>query len=250
MKLWGNLVFTTAILVIAIGAAQFLLPAAVAPTFNLVIGSLFAALSAFGSLLTIREMRHDRTERSRPFILVDFYIGNSLDIQWRVRNVGGGPATNITFAFNPEPVDSEGRKLTDIPFFQNPLPILVPGSDVQQYLDTYPALANSGYPTAYRMTVCYDWEGGKGECQSYQLDIRRFEGLIAPSKTTVEALEDIDKHLKELTSSLRKVTAHNKLRIELHEKQSIQRVQEQAQDLAIENSDVDDEVKPKTTSEK
>lgn len=201
-------------------AAQFIWAPEKVTTFNLVATALFAALSALGSLLTIREMRQERIERNRPFIFVDFEMTGTRLMNWVIKNLGSGPAMNVAFHFDPVPINFSGNQLTDLAFFQQPIPIMVPGFEMKQFLDTTVEVLNSDKPRTFRVIVTYDWEGKKGEIQTFDVDLNRFNNLVLPEKTVGEVLHEMHQDLHHLSQALSGTVSLGRLRVEYHEPNS------------------------------
>lgn len=215
MKLWIAIAILVIFLIASVTVANFFLPPEFVPTFNLAISTVFAALSALGSLLTIQEMRRERLERSQPLILVDFEVTNSQFVYWVVRNVGGGMARNLTFLFTPVPVRQNGQLLTALPFFQKPLSILAPGAEVRQLLGSYPKMMEQKVPMTFKAGVKYDWDGEQNVASIFDIDLASREGLLVPPKTINENLASIGKDIHDLQRTLNSAFWMSRLRVEI-----------------------------------
>lgn len=221
MRLWSAIVFLILLIIVIVTIANFLLPANFVSTFNLAISTVFAALSALGSLLTIQEMRHERLERSQPSIFIDFEVTNSQFVYWVVRNTGSGPARNLTFAFTPTPINHNGQPLTILPFFQHPLSILAPNAEVRQLIGFYPKMKGANVPLAFKASVAYDSDVQHGIMTSFNVDLTAFDGMVVPPKTLNENLESIGKELHELRRSMGNAFWMSRLRVEVTDPISI-----------------------------
>ena len=89
--------------------------------------SLFAVVSAFGAMLTALQMRLDSIERGRPVVVVDVEITGSQLIHLRLRNIGRGLARRVSFAFDPVPLDYQGRQITTVGIWGKRIPVLKEG---------------------------------------------------------------------------------------------------------------------------
>jgi hypothetical protein len=200
------------IAIVAIVLVWFVRPDSVS-----VASALFAAVSAFGALFTALEMRLDRIERTRPFVVVDFQLTHSQLIYFTVRNLGSGIARNVSLEFDPVPVDLNGRRLTDFPIFQKPVRILAPGGEIRQLFHIATQLLAGDTPTAFKVTAKYQGEGSWRYSDVFDIDLQQYKGMTVPPETTEEHLAQLVDKVDKLVKSLDRAIKFDSIIIETPE---------------------------------
>lgn len=100
------------------------------------ISAIAAAVSAYAAHRAVHEMRVDRNSRYQPHVIVEFEAKHNGALFLLIRNVGNGNARNVTFEFEPVPIDYHGARLTDLPIFQNPIPLMFAGNEIRYFFHT------------------------------------------------------------------------------------------------------------------
>jgi hypothetical protein len=166
--------------------------------------TLFGLVSAFGAMLTALQMRLDTIERTRPRIVVDVEITGSQLIHLRLRNIGEGLARRVSLAFNPVPLDYEGRQITTIGIWGKPIPVLGPGEEKRHVLGHGPKLRDAQGPKRFEVTARYR---GVGRWSSYserfEVDLEQHLGMTVPLKTLEEHLPEMVRALQRLNDVAR-----------------------------------------------
>jgi len=174
--------------------------------------SLFAVVSAFGAMLTALQMRLDSIERGRPVVVVDVEITGSQLIHLRLRNIGRGLARRVSFAFDPVPLDYQGRQITTVGIWGKRIPVLGPGEEIRHLLAHGPRLRDAEGPKRFEVTAQYRgvsrWSPYS---EHFEVDLEQYLGMTVPRKT-------LDEHLPEIVKALRSLNdvATVLQRIELH----------------------------------
>jgi hypothetical protein len=107
--------------------------------------------------------KQSRIDQNRPYIIVTFEQNEAsfetIDIV--VRNVGAGPAHNITIKPDPPLVravktsDCEAA-IGDVPYFNETIPLMPPAYHLRTFFDDMRDREESGLPKRYDFTVSYD----------------------------------------------------------------------------------------------
>src|SRR3954467_12953922 len=84
---------------------------------------------------SVEEMQAQRLAGGRPMVIVDDNYQNLPEIDIVIRNMVGGPATDITFEFSAPVGDSSGYCISDLDIFKNGLAFLSPNSEIGLYWD-------------------------------------------------------------------------------------------------------------------
>ncbi len=221
--LWKNVLVIAFIIVfvtfVCLAASLWHPRADLMQTFISAVATVLAAIAAFGSWFTVHEMRIDRAERNRPWVLLEFPFNSLGAVYCHLRNMGPGLARNVTLEFDPVPVDFKGRKLTDLPIFQNPIPILSPGAEIRQFFHVghklFDKTENKNMPLRFTATVKYEGEGGFREPGAvYHIDLEQYRGVTLPPTTVEEHLGKLERHLRQLVSRLKGISTLNSLIVE------------------------------------
>ena len=85
-------------------------------------------------------MRDQREDMGRPLVVVYEEAEKLPNLELVVKNVGTGPARDISFEFSAPVVASDGFVLSDLPVFRGGLAALAPGSRITCYWDRLDAL--------------------------------------------------------------------------------------------------------------
>lgn len=218
MKDWQwHTCLVIAIPVIAVALAialTWLVPPDSVLAFVALVSTFFAAMSALGAWFTVREMRLDRIERTRPFVLADFTMTSSQAIYFVVSNLGNGVAREVEVSFDPAPVDFRGRELTRLTVFQNPIPILQPGAEIRQLFHIGHKLFEQEVPRTFKVTVNYRGDGRIKYTQTFDIDLEQYKDMTVPPTTIEEHLGHLVKQADKAIKLLKKVIWFNSLIVE------------------------------------
>ena len=107
-------------------------------------------INFFGSISTIAyivltsiiilEMRAERKERMRPYLVANFVLKRLLAgyvIDFVIKNLGKGVAKDVSIKFNNEVFDIKGNNLNDLNFIKH-IEILIPNQEVSHFVATKP----------------------------------------------------------------------------------------------------------------
>ena len=105
-------------------------------------------INFFGSISTIAfiiltsiiilEMRAERKERMRPYLVANFVLKRlsaGYVIDFVIKNLGKGIAKDISIKFNNEVFDIKGNNLNDLNFIKH-IEILIPNQEVSHFVAT------------------------------------------------------------------------------------------------------------------
>ncbi|SDR90842.1 hypothetical protein [Actinopolymorpha singaporensis] len=131
------------------------------------IGSIATGLgvlaAGFAAAIAARQLRYNKKveiDKNRPYVVVTFEQGLShfphVDIL--VRNVGAGPAHDVTVKVDP-PLQ-RASEIDDIPiararYFNDTIPLMPPGYQLRTYFDSMQERKDMGLPERYTFTIEY-----------------------------------------------------------------------------------------------
>lgn len=178
------------------------------------ISALFAAISSIAGLMQATEVQRQRENQERPYVTAFFEGTNRGGLYLEIQNVGNSPAVDVTFKFEPEPIDYAGRKLSEISLFQKPISFMPQRKAYRQIIDLGSKFLAEGRPTKYRVRIVYSSVSGQLFDESTNFDLDYIKQSTLPGKTTEENLEDISKHLKDITDILKSARGMNSFLVE------------------------------------
>jgi hypothetical protein len=197
-------------------AASLLIPLAALPvvptesagSYMTALSALYSAVSALGAWFAVRELRQERLERNRPVIRIDTPASSSSALFFRVSNIGAGAAEEVSLRFDPEPIDFEGRPLSQISVFKNPTPVLMPNQEIRQLFQMGPNIGKPGVPSRFTVTASYRGQTGTYS-ETTVIDLGLFVDLTVPRPTeaeslarTVDAVQKVERALQQLPDRL------------------------------------------------
>lgn len=178
------------------------------------ISALFAAISSIAGLMQATEVQRQRENQERPYITAFFEATNRGGLYLEIQNAGNSPAVDVTFKFEPEPVNHAGKKLSEISLFQKPISFMPQQKTYRQIIDSSFKFLAEGKPTKYRIRIVYSSVSGHLFDEVTDFDLDYLKQSTLPGKTTEENLEDISKHLKEVTDILKSARGMNSFLVE------------------------------------
>jgi hypothetical protein len=178
------------------------------------VSAVFAAISSIAGLMQATEAQRQRENQERPYITAFFEGTNRGGLYLEIQNAGNSPAIDVTFKFEPEPIDFAGRKLSEVSLFQKPISFMPQGKTYRQLIDVGHKFLAEGKPTKYRIKIIYSSVSGQMFDESTDYDLDYLKQSTLPGKTTEENLEDISNQLKDITGIFKSVRGMNSFHIE------------------------------------
>lgn len=175
--------------------------ARIALTISL-ITTVFAAISAFASLAQTVELQRQRENLERPYLQAFFEHENSGLLVFRIINAGNSPAFDAKIEFDPVPTDYDGRPLSEVSLFSNPITFIPPGKSYRQIVIQGHRFFDDERPTKYTVKASYSEVNGDRHVESFVHDLAYLKEAHNPPMETQD-------YLKELTNS------HSKLEREV-----------------------------------
>jgi hypothetical protein len=93
------------------------------------LSSFATFIVAAGILYQGREARKARDDQDRPQIVVDADYTGRFTTNIVVRNIGHGTAKNVTFQFSAPLECTNGRDVTDMPYFKHGINFMAPQTE-------------------------------------------------------------------------------------------------------------------------
>lgn len=178
------------------------------------VAAVFAAISSIAGLMQATEAQRQRENQERPYIVGYFDGTNRGGLYLVIQNAGNSPAVDVTFKFEPDPIDFAGRKLSEVSLFQKPISFMPQGKTYRQIIDAgYKFLADDN-PTKYQIRIIYSSVSGQLFDENTDFDLEYLKQSTLPGKTTEESLDDISKQLKDLTEIFRSTRGINSFLVE------------------------------------
>jgi hypothetical protein len=176
---------------------------------NPFIQTVFIVIIGLGYYFTIKTLRGQvqeahqaRTTGGRPLIIVTEDYENLPTINLVVKNVGYGPAKNITFEFSSPVESSDGFVLSDLAFFEEGITSLAPGGRIVCYWDELenlqPMYQEEGrLERGITVTVNYQDITGGSYSHTWEIDPMLYQGLRTIGYRDVSDLVDIVERIAE-----------------------------------------------------
>lgn len=165
---------------------------------NIAIGFIFAYL--YWRLVklqryTIDEQREQRISGGRPQIVVEADYRRMPEIDLVVRNVGGGPAKNISFDFSANIKSSTGFVLTDLFYLRDGMDFLAPGGEIRCLWDDIHSLEETlkeeGLQHGIRVGTYYEGMNGDTYHEGYGINPLLYQGIRNANRKDMGDLVDI-----------------------------------------------------------
>ena len=177
--------------------------------FNLVFAGVVSIATVFYVILTkslVKETKKLRKVETDP--LMSVYIEH--DERWIqcidlvIRNIGNGPAYDITFNINPDFLMDKNRekKLSDIPFMRE-IRYLPPGNSLKTFLAQAPEVLNRDKSErCFDITTTYKGKDNKKYKEVFKID---FEMLTGKERIGEHPLVKISKTIDQVAKELRRM---------------------------------------------
>lgn len=152
----------------------------------------------------VAEAKRLREEQSRPFVILDFDVEQSL-VFLDVRNVGSSMARDVRFSIEPPFETSLDHSLQELKMFRDGISTLPPRKVVRTLFDSAIQRKPRDLPDEYRVVVRYaDQEGRRHFEEEFDLDLGIYWNLM---RVTRYGVHDIHERLKEIRKEIGKWTA-------------------------------------------
>lgn len=182
------------------------------------IGTLALAILTFAYVLftrsMVKELRETRLAQERPYVIVDADYEDLPVINIVVRNIGNGPAKDITFDFSTELEESQGRNLSELAYFREGIKFLAPGSEIKAFWDMghslIPFLEQKGLDEGITVTSYYRSYMGESYDTHWVIDPLALKGLPSIRRYSTS---DMAKALKQLSGDFHKALHFGELRV-------------------------------------
>ena len=165
---------------------------------NIAIGVIFAYLYYRLVKLqkyTIDETREQRISGGRPQVIIEADYRRSPEIDLVVRNVGGGPAKNISFEFSANIKSSTGFVLTDLFYLRDGMDFLGPGGEIRCLWDDMASLEevliDEGLNDGIRVYTHYEGMNGDTYHESYGINPLLYQGIRNATRRDMDDLVEL-----------------------------------------------------------
>ncbi len=165
---------------------------------NIAIGVIFAYL--YWRLVklqkyTIDETREQRISGGRPQVIVEADYRRSPEIDLVVRNVGGGPAKNISFEFSSNIKSSTGFVLTDLFYLRDGMDFLGPAGEIRCLWDDMASIEDvmreEGLNDGIRVYTHYEGMNGDTYHESYGINPLLYQGIRNATRRDMDDLVEL-----------------------------------------------------------
>lgn len=183
------------------------------------VSAVFAAVSAYGSLAQAVSVERQRQSQERPYVIAYFDSASNGAVYFVVENRGNSPACNVTFRFNPAPIDFHGRSLDKVSVFANPITFLPSGQQLRQIVDVGYRLLAEGRPTKFIVGISYYSVAKKhyGEGEAVEHDLEYLKQATVPLKGTEDYLKVVSEKVDRLVFLFEKIIKDTSLLVETPE---------------------------------
>lgn len=149
--------------------------------------------------------KQSRLDQNRPYVVVTFEQNRAqfglIDIV--VRNVGAGPAHNISL--KPDPpleravkTSDPAAAIADVRYFNETIPLMPPGYEMRTFFDQMEKREESDLPKRYDFTVAYDDGHGHTWTEVNVADLGVFDNLLFTEVFGVHQLAAATRELRDL----------------------------------------------------
>jgi hypothetical protein len=176
-----------------------------------ILSSLATLVVATGILYQGREARKARNDEDRPQIIVDADYTGRFTTNIVVRNIGHGMAKNVTFEFSAPIETTEGRDITELPYFKHGINFMAPQTDLPTVWDSYQNvvqnLRDKGLTEGITITSKYEDRQGESYETEWTINPLLLEGSgyseYKGFEDQVQALEDQARALERIAEDIR-----------------------------------------------
>ena len=119
------------------------------------VSAVFAAISSIAGLTQATEAQRQRENQERPYITAFFEGTNKGFLYLEIQNSGNSPAVDVTFKFEPDPINYAGKKLSELSLFNKPISFMPQGKAYRQIIDAGHKFLADDKPTKYQVRIIY-----------------------------------------------------------------------------------------------
>lgn len=172
-------------------------------------GLAFAGVGSWFAYGQLKEGKATRLDQSRPYVVITVEQGRTMFglVDLVIRNVGAGPAHNVTIKADP-PLERARQTqgvvppIAEVRYFNEPIPLMPPGYELITFFDRMSERceADPPLPERYTFTVSYDDGHGHDWTEENVVDLGLQHDLLFSevygTHHVADALRDIRTQLK------------------------------------------------------
>ena len=171
-----------------------------AETWLVVFSGVVAVSTFVYAILTCRlvsETRRMRLAQTEPMVSVTYHPREEWInfIDFRIKNVGAGPALDISLEVDPDFEYVPDKLLSELNLFKNGLNYLGPGDELRFFLTSLTENGAAKTETPFEIRVTYRGTIGKKKTDRYVIDFSEFEGIMQLGKPPLHEIADSMKDL-------------------------------------------------------
>lgn len=166
----------------------------------LVFSGIVAASTFVYAVLTWRlvsETKRLRVAQTEPMVSVTYHPREEWInfIDFRIKNVGAGPALDIKFEVEPDFEYVKDKRLSELNLFQNGLKYLGPGDERRFFLTSLTENGARKVESPFEVKVTYRGTIGGDKTDRYVIDFSEWEGLMQSGNPPLYEVADCMKTL-------------------------------------------------------
>ncbi len=166
----------------------------------LVFSGIVAVSTFVYAVLTWRlvgETKRLRAAQTEPMVSVTYHPREEWInfIDFRIKNVGAGPAWDIKFKFEPDFEYHRGKRLSELNLFQNGLKYLGPGDEHRFFLTSLTENGAEKVENPFEVRVTYRGTIGGQKTDRYVIDFSELEGITQSGRPPLHEIADSMKEL-------------------------------------------------------
>lgn len=165
--------------------------------------AMSAQAQAEASRNMAEQMKLSREMQTMPSIIAYFDNPRSILIDLVIKNVGYGPAKDVSLRINPPLLDNRDRDINELSLFKSGINFFPPNREFRQLVGAAPQFFDkkSQRPLEYDLTVSYsDAVGNPTHPQTIPLDLSVYRDLPIARQSDVDRLTE---EVKKITQELR-----------------------------------------------
>jgi hypothetical protein len=176
--------------------------------------AFLSTISAISSLFQAVETQRQRENLERPYITAYFDSSNNGAFYFVIENNGNMPALDVSFKFDPIPVDYKNRPFNQLSLFSCPITFLPNGKVIRQIVGSCFTFLADGNPLKYEITIKYYSAFGGTYEETIHHDLDYLKQVTLPRKTSDDYLKDISDELKDLIRCIAKAQGSDAFLVE------------------------------------
>lgn len=115
-----------------------------------------------------------RSER-QPEVILDFIFEDGLFFI-AVKNIGTGPAHDVSVVFDKKFIGVEGKEISALPLFKK-IAFLAPQKEITVFLDHSASYFRRRQPTNIRATICFKDNSGTAHTTAVKHDLKIYKDI-------------------------------------------------------------------------